>query len=152
MLALEVDDQLDAVSRQLHVISPCSGLQERAWRAKPWPVSRVVHDLIGGRIEPEIRERIGAIRFRATHWIDGIAVGDLIRWNPAHDVASLAIFEVLSSYVPRGLNSVYKVELGRVQPDVHVAGETYRTPSVGHLVLIEAPAVPPGSMSASGGS
>lgn len=106
-------------------------------------MQRVTHVLIGGRIEPEIRERIGAIRFRATHWIDGIAVGDLIRWNPACDVDSLATFEVLSSYVPRGLNSVYKVELGRTAPDVHIAGEAYRMPSVGHLILIEAPAALP---------
>ena len=94
------------------------------------------HNLIGGRIQPDIQERISWSRFRATHWIDGIAVGDLIRWNPAKNVVSLATFEVLSSYVPRGLNSVYKVELGRVAPDVHIAGEIYRSPSVGHLVLI----------------
>ena len=99
-------------------------------------MSRVIHNLIGGRIEPEIRGRIGALRLRATHWIDGIAVGDIVRWNPANDVDSLATFEVLSSYVPRGLNSVYKVELGRVAAEAHVAGEAFQAPSVGHLVLI----------------
>ena len=76
------------------------------------------------------------MRFRATHWIDGIAVGDLIRWNPARDVDSLATFQVLSSYVPRGCNSVYKVELGRITSRVRVAGETYAKQSVGHLVQI----------------
>ena len=84
------------------------------------PVSRL-HNLIGGRIEPERQDRIGGLRFRATHWIDGIAVGDIIRWNPARDVDSLATFQVLSSYVPRGLNSVYKVELARIPATPHIA-------------------------------
>jgi hypothetical protein len=105
-----------------------------------------VHNLIGGRIEPEIRARIAEPRLRATHWIDGIAVGDLIRWNPAGDLASLATFEVLSSFVPRGLNSVYKVELGRVCPDVHVAGAVYRRADVGHLVFEGFLDVPPGRL------
>ena len=96
-----------------------------------------VHNLIGGRIEPERMDRIWEIRFRATHWIDGIAVGDLIRWNPARDVASLATFEILSSRILRGCNSVYKVELGRVLVDVHIAGAAWRRPQVGHLVRTE---------------
>lgn len=106
-------------------------------RNLPVPRKPVVHNLINGRIEPERMDRIGGLRFRATHWNDGIAVGDFIRWNPARDVASIATFEVLSSYVPRGLNSVYKVELGRVTPDVHIAGETHSGPSVGHLMPVE---------------
>src|SRR5262245_36220133 len=50
--------------------------------------TRVVHDLVGGRIEPERMNSIDQLRFRATHWVDGIEVGDLIRWNPARDVQS----------------------------------------------------------------
>ena len=96
-----------------------------------------VHNLIGDRIEPEVMDRIWDVRFRATHWIDGISVGDWIRWNPARDVQSLATFEVLSSRVPQGCNSVYKVELGRVRVDVHVAGETWCRPQMGHLVRTE---------------
>jgi hypothetical protein len=98
---------------------------------------RIMHNLIGGRIEPEIMDRIGEARFRATHWIDGIAVGDLIRWNPARDVASLATFQILSSRIPQGCNSVYKVELGRILPDMHIASETYTRPQIGHLVRTE---------------
>jgi hypothetical protein len=96
-------------------------------------VSRV-HNLIGGRIEPERQDRIGEMRFRATHWNDGIEVGDLIRWNPARDVDSLATFQILSSRVPQGCNSVYKVELGRVLVDVHIMGTTYTREQIGHLV------------------
>ena len=96
-----------------------------------------IHCLIDGRIEPERMERIWEMRFRATHWIDGIAVGDLIRWNPASDVESLATFEVLTSRVPQGCNSVYKVELGRVLVDVHIAGGAYCRPQMGHLVRTE---------------
>lgn len=99
--------------------------------------ARVTHNLIGGRIEPEIMDRIWEMRFRATHWVDGIAVGDRIRWNPAKDVESIATFQVLSSRVPQGCNSVYKVELGRILPDIHVAGETYYRVQVGHLVKTE---------------
>ena len=106
-------------------------------------MSCVVHNFINGRIEPEIRDRIGELRFRAIHWTDGIEVGNRIRWNPAKDVESIATFEVLSSYVPRGLNSVYKVELGRVTLPVHIAGAMWLAPSVGHLVrLTEAPDAP----------
>ena len=101
-----------------------------------------VHNLIGGRIEPERIDHICRLRFRATHWIDGIAVGDLIRWNPARDVDSLATFHVLSSYVPRGCNSVYKVELARVIPDAHIIGDTYKAPAVGHLIFIDYAADP----------
>jgi hypothetical protein len=85
-------------------------------------------------MELERQDHIGRLRFRATHWIDGIAVGDLIRWNPARDVQSIATFVVLSSYVPRGCNSVYKVEVGRIASVVHVAGECYAQPSIGHLM------------------
>ena len=93
-----------------------------------------VHNLIGGRIEPERQDRIGEMRFRATHWIDGIEVGDWIRWNPARDVQSLATFKILSSRVPQGCNSVYKVELGRVLVDIHIAGKTYTREQMGHLI------------------
>jgi hypothetical protein len=79
-------------------------------------------------------DRIGEIRFRATHWIDGIAVGDLIRWNPAKDVDSLATFQILSSRIPDGCNSVYKVELARVFVDVHIVGETFTRQQMGHLI------------------
>jgi hypothetical protein len=97
-------------------------------------VSRVTHNLIGGRIEPERMDRIWEPRFRATLWVGGIDVGDWIRWNPARDVQSLATFQVLSSRVPQGLNSVYKVELARVLVDVHIMGVTYTREQWGHLV------------------
>ena len=89
---------------------------------------RKVHNLIGERIEPEQAQRIFEMRLRATHWIDGIAVGDWIWWNPARDIASLATFQVLSSYTPKGCNSVYRVDLGRVWPDVWIMGKCYVRP------------------------
>lgn len=100
-------------------------------------MQRTAHDLIGGRIEPERIGCVWAVRFRATHWIDGIAVGDLIRWNPARDVDSIATFQVLSSRVPQGCNAVYKVELARFFVNVHIAGETYTRPQMWHLVRTE---------------
>jgi hypothetical protein len=52
---------------------------------------------------------------------------------------SIATFQILSSYVPRGCNSVYKVEIGRVASVVHVAGECYAEPSIGHLMPVPDP-------------
>jgi hypothetical protein len=94
----------------------------------------VTHNLIGGRIEPERMDRIWEVRLRATHWVGGIEVGDLIRWNPARDVQSLATFQILSSRVPQGCNGVYKVELARIAVTVHIMGATYVQEQVGHLV------------------
>lgn len=79
-------------------------------------------------------DRIGEDRFRVTLWVDGIEVGDWIRWNPARDVDSIATFLILSSRVPQGCNSVYKVELARILVDVHIAGQTYIREQLGHLV------------------
>ena len=97
-------------------------------------MSRVTHNLIGGRIEPERMDRIWEPRFRATLWVGGIEVGDWIRWNPARDVQSLATFQVLSSRVPQDCNGVYRVELARIAVTVHIAGETYTQEQMGHLI------------------
>lgn len=79
-------------------------------------------------------DRIWEPRFRATLWVDGIKVGDWIRWNPARDVESLATFQILSSRVPQGLNSVYKVDLARILVDVHITGLTFTRMQPGNLV------------------
>lgn len=79
-------------------------------------------------------DRIGEMRFWATHWNDGIEVGHWIRWNPARDVDSIATFQILSSHVPNGCNSVYKVDLARILVDVHIVGETFTRPQLGHLI------------------
>ena len=95
------------------------------------------HDLTGGRIEPERTDHISRPRFKVTLWESGIRSGDLIRWNPSRDVASLATFQVLSTYPLKGANGVWKADLGRIVPDVVVCGQVYRMPSHGHLVAVE---------------
>ena len=96
-----------------------------------------IHNLTGGRIEPERSEHISRPRFKVTIWEPGIRTGDSIRWNPRKDVTSLATFQVLSISPMKGAQGTWKADLGRIVPDVTVCGVTYRMPSHGHLVVVE---------------
>ena len=85
---------------------------------------------------------MGEYRLKVRYWTEGYPMipGDLIRWNPGGNAASIATFQVLTTGAFRGASGVYFAELGRIPADVHVAGETYRTPAIEHLVQIDAPA------------
>ena len=94
----------------------------------------VVHNLVGGRIEPLRRDHIHRARFLVTHWIAELRTGDTIRWNPAKDVGSLRTYTVINNAPVRGCQGVWRAELSLVQPDVTVGGETYAAPSQGVLM------------------
>ena len=101
------------------------------------PYTKSFHDLTGGRIEPERTDHISRPRFKVTLWEPGIRSGDLIRWNPNRDVNSLATWTVLAIQPMKGAQGVWKAEIGRVSPDVFVAGERHHIPSHGHLVAMD---------------
>ncbi len=94
----------------------------------------VVHNLVGGRIEPLRRDQIHRARFLVTHWIAELRTRDTIRWNPAKDVDSLRTYVVIANTPMRGCQGVWRAEVSLVQPDVTICGATYAAPSQGVLM------------------
>ena len=76
-------------------------------------------------------------RVRVQHWIPGLSSGDKIRWNPKMNLDSLATYEVIHSWPHYARKGVWFAELGKLEPDVTIAGVRYKAPSQGFLMPIE---------------
>jgi hypothetical protein len=76
-------------------------------------------------------------RVKVQHWIPDLRSGDTIIWNPKMNAHSLARYHVIATWPHYARKGVSFAELGRLIPDVTIAGETYRAPSQGFLMPME---------------